>query len=340
MSRARFLLISAAVLVVALVIVGLQSLFVVTPTQYALVLRFGEPVDTALVPGLYVKVPFIDNVVYIEKRLIGFSPPPQTTLQEENEIVAGDQTRINVLAFGRYRIVDPLRFFESVGTVAVANSRLLAVLDASVRSVLGDAEFQEIIRDNRTALMDQITARVATGATNLGVEVVDVRIQRVDLPEDNAERIYARMQTERQQEAALIRARGEEEARSIRAGADRQVTVTIANANRDAEILRGAGDGEANRIYAEAYGQDEDFFQFYRSMEAYLQALTPNTTTLLLSPTSDFFRFFNQIGELDVPPTPLDPDLLPEVPALPDVPAVVVPEIVPAPAGEAAPAGP
>jgi membrane protease subunit HflC len=340
MTRGRFFAVGAAIVAVVLAIVGLQSIFVVDPTKYALVLRFGEPVDTALEPGLYLKVPFIDNVVYLEKRLLGFSPPVQATLQEENEIVAGDQRRINVLAFGRYRITDPLRFYEAVGTVATANSRLLAILDASVRAVLGDADFQEIVRDNRTDLMQQITDRVAQGATNLGVEVIDVRIQRVDLPEDNADRIYVRMQTERQQEARLIRAQGEEAARRIRAAADREVTVTIANANRDAQILRGAGDGEANLIYAAAYGQDEDFFRFYQSMQAYLQGLTPNTTTLMLSPNSDFFRFFNQIGVIEVPPTPLDPALIPDVPELPEAPAeIVVPEIPP-PGEGAAPAGP
>jgi membrane protease subunit HflC len=352
MSRGRFLAIGAAIVAVILVILGLQSIYVVDPTKYALVLRFGDPVQTTLEPGLNFKVPFIDDVVYIERRLIGFSPPPQSTLQEENEIVAGDQRRINVLAFGRYRVIDPLVFYQSVTNVATANSRLLAILDASVRSVLGDADFQEIIRDNRSELMQLITARVAGEAAAIGVEVVDVRIQRVDLPEVNADRIYARMQTERQQEAALIRAQGEEAARRIRAAADREVTVTIANANRDAEILRGAGDAEANRIYAEAYGQDEDFFQFYRSMQAYVQGLTADTTTLMLSPNSEFFRYFNQVGDIVVPPTPLDPNLLPEVPELPEV---EVPEIDPllpadgvAPAdggvapvdGGAAPAGP
>jgi membrane protease subunit HflC len=341
MTGGRFFAITGVILIVVLAIVGLQSVFVVDPTKYALVLRFGQPVDTALEPGLYFKVPFIDNVVYIEKRLISFSRTPQSTLQEENEIVAGDQRRINVLAFGRYRITDPLRFYESVGTVAVANSRLLAILDAAVRTVLGDASFQQIVRDDRTGLMSAITERVAQGATNLGVEVVDVRIQRLDLPQDNADRIYVRMQTERQQEAALIRAQGEEAARRIRAAADREVTVTIANANRDAEVLRGAGDAEANLIYARAYGQDEEFFRFYRSMQAYNVGLTPSTTTMMLSPTSDFFRYFNLIGTIDVPPTPLDPALLPEVPAVPDVPALPDPVVTPAPAGDGAvPAGP
>jgi membrane protease subunit HflC len=272
-------------------------------------------------------VPFIDNVVYIEKRLIGFAPNAETVRDAENEIVTGDRRRINVLAFGRYRVVDPLAFYQAVGTMEVANSRLLAILDASVRSILSEqtATFQAIVRDNRAGLMDLLTARVAAEAIVLGVEVVDVRIQRVDLPDINANAIYSRMQTERQQEAAQIRADGEQAAREIRAAADRDVTVTIANANRDAQALRGAGDAEANRIYAEAYGVDTGFFQFYRSMQAYAAGFSGQTTTMLLSPTGDFFRFFNAIGTITVPPTPLAPELIPEVPVLPD-PGEIIPE--------------
>ncbi|MHA1559227.1 MAG: protease modulator HflC [Alphaproteobacteria bacterium] len=336
MTRGRFLAIGGAILAAVLLIVGFQAFYIVDPTRYALVLRFGEPVDTALEPGLYFKLPFIDNVQYVERRIISFSPPPQSRLQEENEIVAGDQTRINVLAFGRYRVTDPLEFYRTVRTIEVANSRLLAILDAAVRRILGEAPFQDIIRDDRARLMEEITALVAADAAlEIGVEVIDVRIQRIDLPEDNADRIYERMQTERQQEAALIRAEGDEAARRIRAAADREVTVTVANADRDGQILRGAGDAEANRLYAEAYGVDVGFFEFFRSMEAYIQALDGNNTTLILSPTSDFFRYFNQVGAIDVPPTPLDPELLPEVP-IPE--AIELPNLLVEPEGEAVPA--
>lgn len=314
MTRGRITAIGALVVAGLLVIVGLLSVYVVDPTKYALVLRFGEPVAAATAPGLYFKVPFIDNVVYIERRLIAFTPSAETTRNEANEIVTGDQRRVTVLAFGRYRVADPLRFYEAVGSVDVANSRLLAILDASVRSILGDATFQEIVRDNRAGLEQSITNRVTNEAQNLGVEIVDVRIQRVDLPDVNANAIYERMRTERQQEAAQYRADGEQAANEIRAAADRQATVIVAEATRDAQTLRGAGDAEANRIYAAAYGQDPDFFEFYRTMEAYQQGLTANTTTMLLSPNSDFFRFFNQIGTIERPPTPLDPNLLPEVP--------------------------
>jgi membrane protease subunit HflC len=314
MTRGRIFTIAGLIVAGLLIIVAFLSVYIVDPTKYALVLRFGEPVAASTEPGLYFKVPFIDNVVYIEKRLIGFAPSAETTRNEANEIVAGDQRRINVLAFGRYRVLDPLVFYQAVGTVEVANSRLLAILDASVRSILGDANFQEIVRDDRDALMQSITQRVANEARSLGVEVVDVRIQRVDLPDVNANAIYARMQTERQQEAAQIRADGEQAAREIRAAADRDVTVTVANAQRDAQTLRGAGDAEANRLYAQAYGVDVDFFQFYRSMQAYQDGLPGDTTTMLLSPTGEFFRFFNQLGTIESAPPLLNPDLLPEVP--------------------------
>ncbi len=320
MSRGRIVTIGGLIVVAVLVIVALLSAYIVDPTKYGLVLRFGEPVQARTEPGLYFRVPFIDNVVYIEKRLISFAPSAETTRNEANEIVTGDRRRVTVLAFGRYKVVDPLRFYEAVSSVDVANSRLLAILDASVRSILGDATttFQEIVRDDRAGLEQAITDRVTAEAQNLGVEIVDVRIQRVDLPDVNATAIYNRMRTERQQEAAQYRADGEQAAREIRAAADRDVTVTVANATRDAQTLRGAGDAEANRIYANAYGVDQNFFEFYRSMDAYRQSLTGNTTTMLISPTGDFFRYFNEIGAIDAAPPPLDPALLPEVPVVTD----------------------
>lgn len=357
MNRNRILGIGALVLVVVLGIVAFLSVYVVDPTKYALVLRFGQPVAEALEPGLHFKVPLIDNVVYIEKRLIGFAPSAQQVADQDNEIVAGDQRRINVLAFGRYRVVDPLLFYQTVGTVETANSRLLAILDASVRSVLSTATFQQIVAEQRSLLMDLITSQVASQATTLGVEVQDVRIQRVDLPDVNTQAIYARMQTERQQEAAQIRAQGDEAARRIRALADRNVIVTRAIATQNGEIIRGQGDGEANRIFAEAFTQDPDFFAFYRSMQAYQEALLGDTTTMLLTPDSAFFRFFQQFGPLDgiavnagdLPPaipltdpnpilepellTPVDPLFLPDLPPL-------TPELTPTPEPTPAPVTP
>lgn len=320
MTRGRIIGLGSLIVLAVLVIVGFMSIYVVDPTRQALVLRFGETVQVTEEPGLYFKVPFIDNVVYLERRLIRFEPE-QLIRDEENQIVSLDRRRFYILAFGEYRIIDPLEYYQSVRTQELANARLIAILDRSVRDVLADANYLQIIA-SREALLTDITQRVAAQASVLGVEVVDVQIQRVVLPDDNITSTYARMQTERQQEAALIRAEGEEAARRIQAAADREVTVTVANANRDAEILRGAGDAEANRIYAEAYGQDPSFFEFWRSMRAYVQGLQADTTTLLLSPDTDFFRFFNQIGEVENPPVQLDPDLLPELPVLPAVPDI------------------
>lgn len=345
MTRGRVIGIGALVAAVVVVIIGFMSIYVVDPTRQALVLRFGETVQVTEEPGLYFKVPFIDNVVYLEKRLIRFEPP-QLVRDEENQIVSLDRRRFYILAFGEYRITNPLEYYQSVRTQELANARLIAILDRSVRDVLADANYLQIIAA-REALLEDITARVAAQAAELGVEVVDVQIQRVVLPQDNIDSTYARMQTERQQEAALIRAQGEEAARRIRAEADREVTVTIANANRDAEILRGAGEAEANRIAAAAFGQDPDFFQFWRSMQAYTQGLSSETTTMLITPDTDFFRFFDEIGAIDTPPAAIDPDMLPELPDLPEAPEadvdpLVMPEdggLIDVPgAGEAAPA--
>lgn len=329
MTRGRVVGIGALIVLVVAVIIGFMSIYVVDPTRQALVLRFGQTVQTSEEPGLYFKLPFVDNVVYLEKRLIRFEPD-QLVRGEANQIVSLDQRRFYVLAFGEYRIVDPLLFYQSVRNEGVANDRLIAILDRSLRDVLADATYLEIIA-SRAGLLDDITERVAEQAESIGVQVVDVMIQRVVLPEDNLTSIYSRMQTERQQEAALIRAEGEEAARRIRAAADREVTVTVANANRDANVLRGAGDAEANRIYAEAYGQDPSFFEFYRSMQAYLQGLNADTTTMLMTPDTDFFRYFNQIGTIDQAPVQIAPELLPELPALPDAPDVAPGDLIPPP---------
>lgn len=327
MSRGRILGIGGLIAAVVAVILVFMSIYVVDPTRQALVLRFGETVQVTEEPGLYFKVPFVDNVVYLEKRLIRFEPD-QLVRGEANQIISRDQRRFYVLAFGEYRIEDPLLFYQRVRTEAAANDRLVAILDRAVRDVLADAPYLQIIAA-RSALLEAITEQVATQANEIGVGVVDVMIQRVVLADENLTSIYNRMQTERQQEAALIRAEGEEAARRIRAEADREVTVTVANANRDAEILRGAGEAEANRIAAEAFGQDPDFFRFWRSMQAYTQGLNADSTTLLISPDSDFFRFFNELGTIESPPTPIDPELLPELPTLPDAPDAIDPVPLP-----------
>ena len=285
-----------------LVILGLialiaySSFFIVNVTQQALVLRFGEPVNVINSPGLSFKVPLIDNVVYLEKRILNLSAPAQ-------EIIASDQKRIVVDAFARYRITDPLKFYQAVGTEANANQRLETVLNSATRRVLGDATFEELVRDDRQTLMTGITASLNNEAVDFGVRVVDVRIRRADLPEANSQAVYQRMQTEREREATDIRARGAEAARRINARADRDAIVIRANAERDSQRLRGEGDAERNKIFAEAFNRDPEFFAFYRSMQAYERGIGQSNTQLVISPDSEFFEYFRSPGQSAIPAT-------------------------------------
>jgi membrane protease subunit HflC len=259
------------------------SLFVVQQTEQALVLRFGEPVRVILSPGLYAKLPLVDNVEVLEKRILDLDSPPL-------EIIASDQKRLVVDAFGRYRIVDPLRFFQSVGTIPVADQRLSVLLNSAVRQVLGEATFESVVRDQRAELMARINERVNRESQSLGIEVVDVRIRRADLPEANSQAIYQRMQTERQREATEIRAQ-----------------------------IRGDGDAARAAIFAEAYGANPEFFDFFRSMVAYQNGLKPNTTRMLISPDSEFFRYFNDAtGAAPLTPRPPTPSGRGEQQPIPD----------------------
>jgi membrane protease subunit HflC len=195
-------------------------------------------------------------------------------------------------AFARYRITDPLLFYQSVRNEVGAQQRLISILDSALRTVLGKSSFIDVVRDRREELMNEIQAQVNRDTRQLGMEIVDVRIKRADLPEANSQAIYRRMQTERQREAAELRAEGAEAAQRIRSTADRQATVIIADANRDGDKLRGDGDAERNQIYAAAFSKDKDFFNFYRSMQAYEAGLKPTDTTMVISPSSEFFRYF------------------------------------------------
>jgi modulator of FtsH protease HflC len=262
------------------------ALFTVHQNQQALVLRLGEPVKILTEPGLQFKYPLVDSVVYIDKRILDLENPAQ-------EVIASDQKRLVVDAFARYKIFDPLKFYQSLGTVEGANSRLTSILNSSLRRVLGEATFIQVVRDERELLMSRIREQVNREGMNFGINVVDVRIRRADLPDANSQAVFQRMQTERQREAAEIRAGGNQLAQTIRARADRDVTVTVAEATSRGEQTRGEGDAERNRIFAEAYDKDRDFFAFYRSMQAYEAGLRHNDTRLLLTPDSDFFRFFN-----------------------------------------------
>lgn len=289
----------------ALIIVGVlaaillyASTFVVYQTQQALVLQLGKVRAMIDKPGLYFKIPGIENVVYVDKRILDLDLPAQ-------EVIASDQKRLVVDAFTRYRVTDPLRFYQAVNSIAGANQRLSSIVNSTVRAVLADASFTDVIRTQRSGLMNRIRDDVNRQSLGLGIEVVDVRLRRADLPEANSQAVFQRMQTERQREAADIRAQGSQLAQTIRARADRDVTVIVAEANREAERIRGAGDGERNRIYAETYSRDPAFFSFYRSMQAYETGLRGQDTRLVLSPDSDFFRFFsNPFGTTGRPVQP------------------------------------
>jgi membrane protease subunit HflC len=275
-----------AVLVIAALIVAYSSLFTIYPTQQALVLRLGKPQPPITEPGLHVKAPFIDTVVYIDKRILDLEAPAQ-------EVIASDQKRLVVDAFARYKIYDPLRFYQTLGSKDAADSQLKILLNSALRRVLGEATFIHVVRDQRAELMSRILGLVDKEAANYGIRVVDARIRRADLPEQNSQAVYKRMQTERQREAAEFRAEGNQRAQEIRSRADREVTILVADASSKGEQIRGEGDATRNEIFAKAYTQDPDFFSFYRSMQAYEAGLKPADTRLLLKPDTSFFRFFN-----------------------------------------------
>jgi modulator of FtsH protease HflC len=276
-----------AVLIIILM-TAWASAFTVDQTEQAIVLRFGEPVagrGLVTTPGLHFKYPFIENVVFLDNRILVVEAPKQ-------EVLASDNNRLDVDSFLRYRIVDPLKFYQTVGSPERANSQLGFILNSAVRRVLGDASMTEIVRDNRADLMVKIREQVNQEGGRLGIAAVDVRIRRADLPRQISEKVFSRMQSERAREAAEYRAKGSETAQTLRATADRDVVVLLGNAQREADQTRGAGDAERNRIFAEAYSKDPDFFAFYRSMQAYEAGLKGGDTRMVVSPKSDFFRFF------------------------------------------------
>ena len=280
------------VLIGALVVLGVvayQALFVVQEINQAIVLQFGDPKKIITKPGLNYKIPFIQNVVYLDRRVLNLDNPPE-------EVIAADQKRLIVDAFARFKIVAPLKFYISVGNERVARSRLATIINSRIRSVLGTQELATLLSTDRAVHMGTIQNDVNTEAQNFGITIVDVRIKRADLPPANSEAIYARMQTERQREAKEFRAQGAEMAAKITSTADKEVTVILANANKQSEIMKGEGDGARNRIFAQAFGKDPEFFGFYRAMQSYEKALIGGDTSLILSPDSDFFKFFGNTG--------------------------------------------
>lgn len=284
----RPILTGLAIAVAALGFLLFSAVFTVHQAQQALVLQFGETKRIVQEPGLRFKLPFIQNVVYIDKRILGFDAPSE-------EIIASDQRRLVVDSFARFRITDPLRFYQTVNNEAGVRSRLGTVMNSALRRVLASQDSVAIVSGERAATMTQIRDFVNREARTFGIEVVDVRIKRADFPPTISQAIFRRMQTEREREAREIRAQGFELSERIRADAERQRTILLAEARKTAEILRGEGDGARTKIFAQAANQDPDFYAFYRSLQAYSEALQRGDTTMVLSPESEFFRYFNQV---------------------------------------------
>jgi len=299
-----------AVLVVALVAVAAvlyACTFVVSQTQSAIVLRLGAVRAVKTAPGLYFKwfAP-IETVTLLDNRILDLDLPAQ-------EIIASDQKRLVVDAFTRYRISDPLRFYQAVNNIPRANSQLASVVNGNVRSVLAEASFTSMVRTERSRLMNRIRDDVNREAARFGMTVVDVRLRRVDLPAANSAAVFQRMQTERQREAAEARALGGQQAQEVRARAERDATVIVAEAQQRSDVVRGEGEAERNKVFAEAFGKDPEFFSFYRSMQAYEASIKPGDTRMVLTPDSPFFRYFNgpnaqrEVGQAGAPAAPAAP---------------------------------
>jgi membrane protease subunit HflC len=294
----------AAIILLIAVIVGYSTFFTVYQTRQALVVRLGQVVRVVTEPGLNVKVPFIDAVIYIDKRILAVESPAQEVIasSQDNSVPGAGEAgeRMVVDAFARYRITDPLKFYQTVGPDG-ASSQLSILLNSALRRVLGAATLSDAVRNRRGELMVQMRDQLDHDAQPFGVHIVDVRIRRVDLPEQNSQAVYQRMQTERQREAAEFRAQGSQKGQEIRAKADRDVTVLIAEANQQSETLRGQGDSERNAIFADAFNRDTDFFGFYRSMQAYERSMQKGDTNFVLRPDSEFFRYFGDSSGKSMP---------------------------------------
>ena len=276
-------------IIIVLAIITYLSLFTVKEINQAIVLQFGNPKKVITTAGLQWKIPFVQNVVFLDRRILSLDPPPE-------EVIASDQKRLIVDAYSRFKIIDPLKFYISVGNEMVARSRLATIINSRIRNVLGKQSLATLLSEERGRQMAIIQEGVNEEAKKFGIEIIDVRIKRADLPQANSEAIYKRMQTEREREAKEFRARGAEMAVTITSTADKEVTVILANADKQSEIMKGEGDGIRNKIFADAFGQDPEFFSFYRAMQAYEKALIGGETTMILSPDSDFFKYFGSTG--------------------------------------------
>lgn len=277
--------ISGLVVLAIALFIGFNALYIVNEREQALVVQFGSPQKTVTEPGLHVKMPFLQQVIFLEKRVLSLDLRPQ-------EVLASDQRRIVVDSFARYRIVDALKRYQAAANDTIANDLLEKIMDTTVRNVLAQQPMNSIVSGERASLMEEISRITNERAASIGLEVIDVRLKRVDLPQQNSDAIFDRMRTEREQEAAEKRAEGQRDKVKIEADADRQVAVIVAEAEKQSQIIRGEADGRAVKIFADAFGKDEDFFEFYRTMQAYRKALGKEDTTLVLSPDSEFFKLF------------------------------------------------
>ncbi len=295
----RTALVALGVAIIAIGIVAFSAVYTVDQRQQALVLQFGEPKRVVSEPGLNFKYPFIQNVIFYDSRVLDLDPQVET-------VILSDQKRLDVDTYARYRITNPLKFYQAVNNESEFRARLTNVVNSSLRRVLGNVSLLTLLSSDRDAVMADIQKDVAMESENFGVQLVDVRIRRADLPEQASQATYARMRSEREREARQARAQGFEQAQQIRATADRERTVLIAEARKQSEILRGEGDNKAFKIYAEAAGKDPKFYRFYRSMEAYRKALNNDDTTMILTPDSEFFRYFRDLTgkEMREPGTP------------------------------------
>lgn len=279
--------------IAALFILISSSAFKVDQRQQALVLQLGEPIKLITNPGLNFKIPFFQNVLFFDKRILDLSV-------QDQEVIASDQKRLIINAYAKYKIVDPLKFYTTVRSVYGIESRLSGIIDSSSRQIIGEVELNELLTDSRSKIMQKIQKVVEKQSEIFGIEIVDVRIVRGDLPKENSEAIFKRMQTEREKEAREIRANGAEEAQKIRAEADKEKEILLAEAKKNSEIIKGEGDAQATKIYAESYKIDPEFAYFYLSMKAYEETLKKDNTKMVLSPNNDFFDYFNKSQQRDI----------------------------------------
>ena len=287
------LIVAGGVVLVILGVIASSSLFIVEQTQQAIVLFFGKPQKTIQDPGLYFKIPFGEEVVYYDKRVLDLDPPKE-------RMILADQKRLDVDSYARYRIIDPLLFYQTTRRVSEVPGKLSPIINSSLRRVLGNETLLEILSGKRATIMVDIQKAVNDAVMRFGMEIVEVRVRRADYPDETRSNIENRMKSEREREAKEFRARGFEMAEGIRADAGKQKIVLLAEAQKKAETLRGEGDGLAIKIYADAFGQDPEFFAFYRSMQAYKKSMDSQDTTMVLSPNSDFFRFFGDMTGRDL----------------------------------------